>query len=90
MAPLLHADDGRNVVIRPLVYVPENDIVAFASRSGFPILPSCCPACANAEMKRSKNKKLLDQLEEEQPGIKSSLAFQHFATSISGICSYER
>ncbi len=36
MAPLLIADNGRNVVIRPLVYVPEDDIIRYAASGGFP------------------------------------------------------
>src|SRR5580692_11498317 len=38
MPPRLVANDG-HVVIRPLVYCAEEDIAAFASAEGFPILP---------------------------------------------------
>lgn len=73
MAPLLHADDGRNVVIRPLVYVPEDDIVRYAFEAGFPIACCACPACGDEDRKRVKIKNLLHQLEQEHPGIKASL-----------------
>ncbi len=73
MAPLLHADDGRNVVIRPLVYVPEDDIVRYASEAGFPIACCACPACGDEGQKRGKIKKMLSGLEQEHPGIKASL-----------------
>jgi len=73
MAPLLRADDGLNVVIRPLVYVPEDDIIRFASAAGFPITCCACPACGDQEMKRAKIKSLLAELERERPGIKASL-----------------
>lgn len=73
MAPLLEADDGRNVVIRPLVYVPEEDITAFASARGFPVTCCACPACGDPDMKRGKIKKLLNELERGHPGIKASL-----------------
>jgi tRNA 2-thiocytidine biosynthesis protein TtcA len=73
MAPLLNADDGRNVVVRPLVYVPEDDIIRFASEAGFPVMRCACPACGTRDMKRVKIKKLLADLEQEQPGIKASL-----------------
>jgi tRNA 2-thiocytidine biosynthesis protein TtcA len=73
MAPLLHADDGRNVVIRPLVYVPEEDIVHYAAEAGFPITCCACPACGDEDQKRIKIKKMLSGLEKEHPGIKASL-----------------
>ncbi len=73
MSPLLRADDGQNVVIRPLVYVPEDDIIRFASEAGFPIACCACPACGDQDLKRSRVKSLLGQLEREQPGIKASL-----------------
>jgi tRNA 2-thiocytidine biosynthesis protein TtcA len=73
MAPFLRADDGLNVVIRPLVYVPEDDIIRFASAAGFPVICCACPACGDQEMKRARIKNLLAELERERPGIKASL-----------------
>ena len=73
MAPLLRADDGRNVVIRPLVYVPEEDIIAYARLAGFPVTCCACPACGDPDQKRVKVKALLAGLEREHPGIKASL-----------------
>jgi len=73
MAPLLLADNGRDVVIRPLVYVPEDDIIRFAASAGFPITCCACPACGDPDLKRGRIKKLLAVLEQEQPGIKASL-----------------
>jgi len=73
MSPLLRADDGRNIVIRPLVYVPEDDIVRYAVASGFPITCCACPSCGDPNMKRGKIKKLLSDLEHEQSGIKDSM-----------------
>jgi len=73
MAPLLRADDGRNVVIRPLVYVPEEDLIAYASEAGFPVTCCACPACGDPDHKRVQIKKLLADLEQGHPGIKASL-----------------
>jgi tRNA 2-thiocytidine biosynthesis protein TtcA len=73
MSPLLNDDDGWNVVIRPLVYVPEDDIIRYAAQAGFPIACCACPACGDPEMKRGKIKNILAVLEREQPGIKASL-----------------
>jgi tRNA 2-thiocytidine biosynthesis protein TtcA len=73
MAPLVHAEDGRNVVIRPLVYVHEDIIIRYASAARFPVTCCACPSCGDPDMKRVRIKKLLSGLEQEQPGIKASL-----------------
>jgi tRNA 2-thiocytidine biosynthesis protein TtcA len=73
MAPLLLADNGLDVVIRPLVYVPEDDISRYATNAGYPVVCCACPACGDPDMKRGKIKTLLAGLEREQPGIKASL-----------------
>ena len=73
MAPILHADDGRNVVIRPLVYVAEEDIVVFAAKAGFPVTCCACPACGDPDQKRVQIKKMLTELEQTHPGVKASL-----------------
>jgi tRNA 2-thiocytidine biosynthesis protein TtcA len=73
MAPLLIADNGLDVVIRPLVYVPEDDIIDYAVSAGFPIACCACPACGDPDMKRMKIKTLLAGLEQGHPGIKASL-----------------
>lgn len=73
MSPMLKADDGLNTVIRPLVYVPEEDTIAYAREKGFPVTCCACPACGDPDMKRARIKKLLSDLEREHPGIKSSM-----------------
>ena len=45
MPPKLVSDDGRQVVIRPLAYVPESDLAAYAELKGFPIIP--CTLCGS-------------------------------------------
>lgn len=73
MPPVLRADDGVNIVIRPLCNVFEADIVRFVFDQGFPVVCCGCPACKSGNPKRSVVKQLLARLESEHPGIKSSM-----------------
>ncbi|NBO00128.1 MAG: tRNA 2-thiocytidine(32) synthetase TtcA, partial [Betaproteobacteria bacterium] len=47
MPPKLQSDDGRHVVIRPLAYVAEKDIVRWSDHRQFPIIP--CTLCGSQE-----------------------------------------
>jgi len=73
MPPILKADDGINTVIRPLAYVWEEQIVAYAEERQFPIICCACPACTDLTLKRRRVKALLKELDETWPGIKRSL-----------------
>jgi tRNA 2-thiocytidine biosynthesis protein TtcA len=73
MPPILRAQDGRNVVIRPLCYVWEEEVAAFARVTGFPVIGCACPACGDVSLKRRQTKGLLARLEAEHPGIKASM-----------------
>ncbi|MGH8279095.1 MAG: tRNA 2-thiocytidine(32) synthetase TtcA [Gammaproteobacteria bacterium] len=67
MPPKLQSDDGRHVVIRPLAYVEERDIVKYAELKAFPIIP--CNLCGSQEnLQRKLVKKLLVEWERQFPG----------------------
>ena len=72
MPARLESDDGRNTVIRPLAYAPEEELAEFSQLMQFPILP--CDLCGSQEyLQRKQIKKLLASLQEDHPNIKSSL-----------------
>jgi tRNA 2-thiocytidine biosynthesis protein TtcA len=77
MAPKLRADDQKNTVIRPLVYVSESDIVAYTKELNLPIVCCQCPLACGQDVtldhKRRKIKDLLTDLEKDIPRIKNSL-----------------
>lgn len=67
MSPKLVSDDGRNVVIRPLAYVKEADLEAYAKARQFPIIP--CDLCGSQEtLQRKQVKAMLHEWEKRFPG----------------------
>src|SRR3546814_16010394 len=53
MSPKLVSDDGRHVVIRPLAYVRERDLIAYARLKEFPLIP--CNPSGSPENIKSQN-----------------------------------
>ncbi len=73
MAPKLLSDDGRHVVIRPLAYVSEADIAAYAQARRFPIIP--CTLCGSQEtLQRRQVQQMMAQWERESPGRIETIA----------------
>ena len=67
MPPKLLSDDKRNVLIRPLAYCKESDLVALAELKQFPIIP--CNLCGSqAGLQRNAVKEMLAQWERQFPG----------------------
>jgi tRNA 2-thiocytidine biosynthesis protein TtcA len=73
MAASMLSDNGETVVIRPLVYMPEKDIIRFSHEAGLPVVCCCCPVCGTADLQRKRMKRLLKELEQDIPHIKNSL-----------------
>ncbi len=67
MPPKLKSDDGRHIVIRPLAYVKEDDLAAYAGEKAFPIIP--CNLCGSQEhLQRRQVREQLRQWEKQFPG----------------------
>ena len=67
MPPKLLSDDQTNVIIRPLAYIEEKDIISFSKTMNYPIIP--CNLCGSQEnLQRNKVKSMLNSWEKEQPG----------------------
>jgi tRNA 2-thiocytidine biosynthesis protein TtcA len=72
MPARLRSDDGRNTVIRPLIYCAEEDLVRYAEERAFPILPcNLCGSQTNAQRKQMKA--MLTALESEHPRLRQSM-----------------
>ncbi|MCG9631028.1 MULTISPECIES: tRNA 2-thiocytidine(32) synthetase TtcA [Vibrio] len=67
MPPKLRSDDGRNVVIRPLTYCRETDLIKYAEHKEFPIIP--CNLCGSQEnLQRQSIKAMLIDWDKKTPG----------------------
>ncbi len=73
MPPKLVSDDKAHVVVRPLVYVGEDEARLYAKECRLPIIGCCCPACGDLSLQRQRVKRLLMELEVENPGVKQSM-----------------
>ena len=73
MSASMLADNGVITVIRPLVYLAEEDISTFSRQAELPVVCCCCPVCGTADMQRKRMKRLLTDLQADIPHVKSSL-----------------
>ena len=72
MPPKLVSDDGRHIVIRPLAYVAEKDLVRWATQRQFPIIP--CTLCGSQEnLQRQQVAAMLQEWDKKYPGRVESM-----------------
>ncbi|QDG53814.1 tRNA 2-thiocytidine(32) synthetase TtcA [Persicimonas caeni] len=64
-------DDGRFEVIRPLIYLAEDEIAEYAELMEFPIIP--CNLCGSVQTRRKWAKRLLDQIEQTVPEARNNM-----------------
>jgi tRNA 2-thiocytidine biosynthesis protein TtcA len=73
MPARLVSDNAEHVVIRPLVYVSEDEARAYTKECGLPVIGCCCPACGDLSLQRQRVKRLIMDLEREHSGVKQSM-----------------
>ncbi|WP_426416824.1 tRNA 2-thiocytidine(32) synthetase TtcA [Aestuariirhabdus sp. LZHN29] len=67
MPPKLVSDDGQQMVIRPLAYCHEKDLIRYAQLKEFPIIP--CNLCGSQEnLQRQAIKQMLNDWDNRFPG----------------------
>ena len=72
MPPKLITDKKNNIVIRPLAYCQEADIIEYAKEQEFPIIP--CNLCGSQEnLTRQKTKQLIAELAAANPKVPSNI-----------------
>jgi tRNA 2-thiocytidine biosynthesis protein TtcA len=72
MPAKLVSGDGRNTVIRPLLYSSERDIAAYSEQLNFPIIP--CNLCGSQDnLWRQQVKEMLDDIEKRAPQVRQSM-----------------
>lgn len=73
MPAKLRSDDGRHIVIRPLVYVREQLIERWSEAASYPIIP--CNLCGSQEnLQRQAIKAMLGEWDRLQPGRVENIA----------------
>lgn len=73
MPARLLSDDRQHVVVRPLVYVSEEEAREYTEQAGLPVIGCCCPVCGDLSLQRQRMKSMLLDLEREHPGVKQSM-----------------
>ncbi len=72
MPPKLLSDDKQNIVIRPMAYCKESDLVRYANYKAFPIIP--CNLCGSQDnLQRQAIKKMLQDWDKQWPGRLDSI-----------------
>jgi len=79
MPPKLLSDNKRHIIIRPLAYCQEKDIIEYANEQKYPIIP--CTLCGSQEnLVRQRVKNLINDLAKENPKVPSNML--HALTSV--------
>ncbi len=89
MPPKLLSDNKRHIVIRPLAYCQEKDIIHYAKEQQFPIIP--CTLCGSQDnLMRQRIKVLIEQLAQENPKIPSNMLHALSSVKLSQLMDRNR
>lgn len=88
--PVTHLDRTDVTQIRPMLYLEEKDIRAFAEKQGLPIVHNECPA--DHHTKREEVKDLIRELSKTYPHLKSNVfgAMQRYPLEAWGVAPHKR
>lgn len=81
-SPVTYLDRMDLTVIRPMIYVPEVDVIGFKNRYELPVEKNPCPK--DGFTRREYVKQLLRQLNLDNPGVKNRM----FTAIVNGIEAY--
>lgn len=71
MLPMVDSESGNLKLIRPLVYVYEQDIIRFTKHNGIKAMScGCAVEAGRVNSKRKEIKRMLAELEQKNPGLK--------------------
>lgn len=70
-APVTYLDRSEITLIRPLIYVYEQDIIGFRNAYNLPVVKNPCPV--DGYTKREYTKQLIKKLEKDSPGLRERL-----------------
>ncbi len=88
MPPKLLSDDQQHVIIRPLAYCREKDIIEYATHQNYPIIP--CNLCGSQEnLQRQAIKHMLRDWDRIQPGRVDNIAKAMTQVVPSHLCDAE-
>ena len=81
-SPVTYLDRADLTVIRPLMFVPEEDIIGFVNKQGYTIVKNRCPA--DGYTRRQYVKELLCEINHNAPGVKERLFHAVLEGNIKG------
>ena len=80
--PVTYLDRTGVTVIRPLIYMNEEDVIGFVNSNNIPVVKSACPADKHTQ--REYIKDLVKSINKEAPGVKERMFTAILNSNIEG------